>query len=103
MSPERSKYERLLAEWRTAETRAEALRQFQANGGAYRLRITLDGEEAVPTSILDDLLRHDGYRSLLITAIRRAEAIAQDAKQAFLSEAAGDAIGIDAARAGGAA
>lgn len=103
MSADRSKFERLLAEWRNAETRAEALRQFQTNGGAFRLRIVGDGEETIPTGILDELLRHEGYRVLLATAIKRADGIAADAKQAFLSEAVGDSIGIDASQAGGAA
>lgn len=94
MSAARTSLERLMAEWRDADARVEALRQFQKNGGGFRLQVTSDGENFVPGNILDDLLRQgEGFHVLLRTGIKEAERKAEAAKQAFLAEAVGESIG----------
>ena len=100
MNANRAKYESLLADWRNAQTKVDALRAFADKGGAHRLRIETDGDHPVIIRIMDDLMQEGGYSAFLASAIKRAEHHAAKAQRAFLDAAVSDSGGIDAAGGG---
>jgi hypothetical protein len=85
-------YESLLNQWRDAEAKAEQVRQFFENGGAFRLRIAVINDGPVVTSImgdfLNDMMRGKGFEAMAKSAINRAEQAALTARAAMLGMAA---------------
>ena len=80
-------YERLVAAWRNAETKAEALRQFRTNGGQHRIRVTTDNDNAVIDNLLGAMMDGKGFAAILNSAVSRAENEAAEAKAALLGQA----------------
>lgn len=88
MTAEIGKMEGLLAGWRAAEAKAEALRQFRDTGGEHRLRISTDVTDQVPARVLEEMMDGGGFAFLICKGVQIAEKRAEAAKQEFLAEAA---------------
>jgi len=86
------KYEKALNAWRDAQAEADALKEFDANGGEFRLRVRIDNNDPVITGIIDQQLRGPGYRAVLNHAIKVAQSKADQAAKAFKEIAFADAM-----------
>ena len=92
--------ETMLAAWRDAEAKAEALRQFRDTGGEHRLRVSTDANDQVPARLLAEMMEGDGFRWFITNAIKIAEHRAAVARNGFLATASAEAV---ASEIGGAA
>jgi hypothetical protein len=86
------KYETALNAWRDAQAEADALIEFDANGGAFRLRVRTDNNDPVIAGLLDQQLRGAGYRAVLSHAIKVAQSKADQAAKEFKSIAFAEAM-----------
>lgn len=87
--------EGLLAAWREAEAKAEAIRQFRDTGGEHRLRVATDTNDHVPARLLAEMMEGDGFRWFIANAIKIAEHRAAAARKAFLTAATAEGLAAD--------
>lgn len=92
-----STYEKALADWRFAQAKVDALKEFRANGGEFRLRMSTDAGDTVEARLLDEMLRGSGYRQFLDQAIRVARMAADRAAEEMRSLALSDVVADDIA------
>jgi hypothetical protein len=88
-------YEKALADWRVAQAKVDALKEFRANGGEYRLRMSTDAGDTVEARLLDEMLRGSGYRQFLEQAIRVAQLSVDRAANELRTLALADAVRED--------